>query len=167
MRNILLSLLLALLLAGSVTAGEKAVDFTLKDLQGKKHTLQEYLRNGPVLISFWASWCEPCKKEIPELIKVTSAWADSGATLLCIAVDTPRSQSRLKGIVRSKKWDVPVLLDTAGKLMKRYKGSNPPLTVLINREGEVVYRHAGYAPGDEKKAAEKLAALFAPGERKQ
>jgi len=157
----ILTFLLALVTVMPVTAGDHAPDFKLKDTQGKMHSLTEYLEHGPVLMSYWATWCEPCKKEIPHMLKLSDAWADSGLTYLLIAVDTPKTQSRIKSLVKSKKWDAPVLLDTSGKTMRRYKGNNPPVTILINSMGEIIMRHTGFKPGDEKAVQTAIQEMFA------
>ena len=151
-----------LLISSTVLQAEQAQDFTLKDLTGTNRTLTEYLDQGPVLIAFWATWCVPCKKEMPGLIEIWNDYAEQGLCLLAIAVDTPRTQSKIKGYTRSQKWEMPVLLDTSGNLMRKYQGNNPPLTVIINSDGEIVYKHSGYAPGDEEKIRAAVAALYEP-----
>jgi len=155
-------ILAALLLASTTLLAEPAQDFTLKDINGKNRTLTEYLEQGPVLIAFWATWCVPCKKEMPGLIEIWQEYAEEGLCLLAIAVDTPRTQSKVKSYARSQKWEMPVLLDTSGNLMRKYQGNNPPLTVIIDQTGEIVYKHSGYAPGDEEKIEATVAMLFEP-----
>jgi len=156
MKHILRVLLILLSLS---TLHAEKVDFTLKDLDGKVVELAAMLEEGPVLISFWATYCEPCKVEIPHLIEMLPEFEAQKLQLLLVAVDSPRSQKKLKPYVKGKGWEVPVLLDTNGKVMKRYKGSNPPYMMLVDSTGEVLYQHSGYKPGDEaelKKTLEKL-----------
>lgn len=152
--------LVLLFVSQSVLQAEQAADFMLKDTQGKNRSLTEYLAEGPVLISFWATWCVPCKKEMPGLIEIWNTYSDSGLTLLAIAVDTPRTQAKVKSYARSQSWEMPVLLDTSGKLLRQYQGNNPPMTILIDPAGEMVFKHSGYAPGDEENIAAAVAALF-------
>jgi cytochrome c biogenesis protein CcmG, thiol:disulfide interchange protein DsbE len=163
-RKILWLLLAISLVSQSSLLAQQAPDFMLKDVSGKNHSLQEYLEQGPVLISFWATWCVPCKKEMPGLIEIWNEHRDDGLTLVAIAVDTPRTQSKVKSYARSQKWEMPVLLDTSGKMLRQYQGSNPPMTVIVDQTGEIVFKHSGYAPGDEDTIAAAVVALFVPSQ---
>lgn len=154
-------LLLALLLAGAGTAGSaETAAFRLRDINGQTVDLADLRAKGPVLLSFWATYCEPCKKEIPHLIELQKQFAAQKLQLALIAVDSPRSQKQIKPYAASKGWTVPVLLDANGQVMKKLKGSNPPYTLLVDGKGEVLYSHSGYKPGDEKALAKTLARLL-------
>jgi len=155
-----LLVLLALLLTGTVTAGAETAAFRLRDVGGQTVDLADLCAKGPVLLSFWATYCEPCKKEIPHLIELQKQFAAQKLQLALIAVDSPRSQKQIKPYVASKGWKVPVLLDANGQVMKKLKGSNPPYTMLVNGKGEVLYSHSGYKPGDETALAKTLARLL-------
>jgi cytochrome c biogenesis protein CcmG, thiol:disulfide interchange protein DsbE len=154
MKRIFGFLILCLVLASSVQA--ETVNFKLRNLEGKTVELAEICKDGPVLIAFWATFCEPCKKEIPHLLEMRKNFVEEKLQVLLISVDTPRSQRGVKPFVRGKKWDCPVLLDTSGKVMKKLKGKNPPYTLLVNESAEVIYRHSGYRPGDEKALEKEL-----------
>jgi cytochrome c biogenesis protein CcmG/thiol:disulfide interchange protein DsbE len=156
-----LFVLLALLLAGVVTAGAaETAAFRLRDLNGQTVDLADLCAKGPVLLSFWATYCEPCKKEIPHLIELQKQFEAQKLQLALIAVDSPRSQKQIKPYVTGKGWTVPVLLDANGQVMKKLKGGNPPYTMLVNAKGEVLYSHSGYKPGDEKALGKELARLL-------
>jgi cytochrome c biogenesis protein CcmG, thiol:disulfide interchange protein DsbE len=135
-----------------------ADDFKLKlrSTDGKMVDLAELNKEGPLLISFWATYCEPCKKEIPHLFDLRKEFEKQNLQLVLISVDSPRSQKRVKPFVSGKKWDCPVLLDTNGKEMKKLKGANPPYTMLVDKDGKIVYTHSGYRPGDEKHLGEEI-----------
>lgn len=150
--------LACLLLSTAAWAGEK-VNFSLKDIDGKTVELATMLKKGPVLISFWGTFCEPCKKEIPHLVTIVDKYADQGMQLALISVDSPRSQGKVRPYAQSQKWKHPVLLDANGKVMKDLKGQNPPYTLIVTQD-DVVYRHSGYRPGDEKELEHAVAALF-------
>ncbi len=141
----------------------ESVNFKLKDIEGGNVELAELTGKGPVLISFWATFCEPCKKEIPHLIEIVDQYKDQGMQLLLVSVDTPRSQGKVRPYARSRKWEHPVLLDPNGRTMKKLKGKNPPYTMIVTQD-DVVYKHSGYRPGDEEEIAEVVAGLFAAGE---
>ena len=154
-------LLLVLLLVGAGTAGSaETAAFRLRDVGGQTVDLADLCAKGPVLLSFWATYCEPCKKEIPHLIELQKQFAAQKLQLALIAVDSPRSQKQIKPYVASKGWTVPVLLDANGQVMKKLKGTNPPYTLLVDGKGQVLYSHSGYKPGDEKALAKTLAQLL-------
>ncbi|MCA9784172.1 MAG: TlpA family protein disulfide reductase [Calditrichaeota bacterium] len=152
------ALLVGLCCLGSAMAGE-SVNFSLKDIGGKTVELAPMLEKGPVLISFWGTFCEPCKKEIPHLIEIVDAHAEQGMQLLLVSIDSPRSQGKVRPYAMSQKWEHPVLLDANGKVMKQLKGQNPPYTLIVTAE-DVIYRHSGYRPGDEKELAAFVESMF-------
>lgn len=162
MKQILGVLLISLACFSVAVAGDK-VDFKLKSVGGDLVELSALCENGPVLISFWATFCEPCKKEIPHLIELLPEFEEQKLQLVLVSVDSPRSQKKVKPYVQGKGWEVPVLLDTNGKVMKQFKGKNPPYTMIVSAEGEVLYQHSGYKPGDEKELKKTLAELLGGG----
>ena len=154
-----LLLLILLLLASGLAAADKA-SFRLRSLDGATVDLADLCAKGPVLLSFWATFCEPCKQEIPHLVDLVSHFQEQRLQLALITVDSPRSQKQVKPFVASKGWTMPVLLDPNGQTMKKLKGVNPPYTLLISPSGEVLYSHSGYKPGDEKRLEKELAELL-------
>ena len=154
----LLALLLCLGFAVQALAAK--ADFKLRDLNNELYELSAECEDGYVLLSFWATWCEPCKLEIPHLIELQEEFAERGLKLALVSVDSPRSQRGVAPYARGKGWTCPVLLDTNGKQMKKLKGTVPPFLVIVNPEGEVVYSHSGYKPGDEKHLQEYLDELL-------
>lgn len=157
----LIPFLAALLLCCSAwVARAETADFSLRDIDGKLVKLADLLEDGPVLISFWATYCEPCKKEIPHLIEIEKEFAAEKLQLLLVSVDSPRSQRGVKPYAKGKGWDCPVLLDPNGETMKKLKGSNPPYTMIVGAGGEVLASHSGYTDGAEKKLREELVELL-------
>lgn len=158
--------LLALLLvsvagfAGDLS-GQKAPDFTLKGIDAKKHQLKEYLKDGPVMLDFWATWCVPCKQALPHLDAIYNEYKDQGFTLIAISTDNTRSVNKVKPYAKSQKWEFPVLLDTDNQVLKRYRGISVPHTVLINQEGKVAKVWIGYHPGEEKEIKAEVEKLLA------
>ena len=155
-------LLSVILLAGTALAqfntGQQAPDFTLPDLAGKNVTLSDVLGNGPVYLNFWATWCGPCKKEIPELIKLYDQYKDRGFKVLAISVDGAKTQGSVESFVRSHKMEFPILLDPDQEVfVRRYQGRGIPYGFLLDNEGRIVYFVRGYIPGVEKVLAEKMA----------
>jgi cytochrome c biogenesis protein CcmG/thiol:disulfide interchange protein DsbE len=157
MRDILAKLVLTVfltcLLVGSVQGAKKlakAPNFTAPDLEGKKVELKTLLQEGPVLISFWATHCKPCIKELNQLLKLYPNYKKKGFEILAIDVDGPRSVSRVKSKVKGLKWKFPVLFDTNKDIYRKYHVLGIPYTVLIDPEGKIRYTHTTYRSGDEK-----------------
>lgn len=137
--------------------GTVAPDFTLRSSLGKNLKLSEY-RGQVVMINFWATWCAPCRQEIPELNRLYEQYQRVGFVLLGVNVDdnTKAAQELSKQLgVR-----FPVLFDTAKQVSGRYDIDAMPSTLLIDRSGKVRYLHRGYRRGVEKEYEERLRELL-------
>jgi peroxiredoxin len=153
MRHLLASLvcsaavLWALPATAAVTPQAAAPDFTLKSAEGRNLRLQEQ-RGQVVLVNFWASWCGPCKQEMPHLNRLYDKYRASGFTLLGVNIDDDAKH----GAATAAKWGVrfPVLLDAEKTVTKLYDLGAMPSTVLIDRDGRVRYLHRGYREGVEE-----------------
>lgn len=156
---ILIILSFVILSNAPAIAGD-APDFTLKDLKGKKVTLSEMLKDGPVLLDFWATWCKSCMHEMPLLDKIRASYADKGLQVVAISVDGPKSVGKVRPFINSSDFDFTVLLDSKQEVRRMFGGTSTPYTVLISQSGEIVYTHLGYVPGDELKIEAKVAELF-------
>ena len=132
-------------------------DFTLKGMDGKNLRLEE-LRGQVVLINFWASWCGPCRQEMPILQKIHERYEPLGFTVLGVNVD--EQQDKARRIVDRLKLDFPLLLDTAQSVSEAYEVNAMPFTVLVDRNGKISYIHRGYKPGDERQYVNRLKQLL-------
>lgn len=140
---------------------EMAFEFNLRDLNGDAVTM-EGLRGNVVVLSFWATWCAPCKEEMPHLQKMYEAKKDDGLVVLSISIDDARAASRVKPFIKKMGYTFPVVLDRDSSVIGYYNPSKGvPYTVIVDREGRVAYRASGYNPGDEVKLADKVDALLA------
>lgn len=143
------STILALVVAVSVNAKEisgPAPDFTLKSNQGKNLRLAD-LRGQVVMLNFWASWCGPCRQEMPLLDELYERYNPAGFVLLGVNVDAdPKEADKLLGEIPVS---FPVVYDTNSKVSESYKVDAMPTTIFIDRDGELRYLHRGYKPGDE------------------
>jgi peroxiredoxin len=145
-----LGMIAAVLLATSaVSAGLKqssAPDFTLKSNEGENIRLSEY-RGEVVLINFWASWCGPCRQEMPVLSELHDKYHTLGFTVLGVNVeaDTHKARKLLQDLPVS----FPVVFDSDSVVSKQYDVVAMPSTVLIDRDGNMRYLHKGYKPGLE------------------
>lgn len=147
----------ALLLAN----GSPFPSVTIKTLDGKNVNIQDYTNNGKItVVSFWASWCTPCKRELDAINEVYSEWSDKyGIQLLAITIDDARGLSKVPAMVKSKGWEFTVLADSKQELQRALNFQTIPQTFLINKNGEIVYTHNGYNPGDELELEKKIAEL--------
>ncbi len=127
--------------------GKTATDFTLKSNKGKNFRLSD-LRGQVVMLNFWASWCGPCRQEMPLLDKIHKKYSPAGFTLLGINVESdPKEANHL---LKEIPVDFPILYDTSSKVSEAYKVDAMPSSVMIDCDGKVSYLHKGYKPGDEK-----------------
>lgn len=125
-------------------------DTPFRDLDGQVRNLTEWGR-GPAIVNFWASWCAPCQYEIPDLVRYQARYRNDGLRVVGIGLDEARP---LRNVARTLGINYPVLLGDPGRhgrlLMRLGNGRQiVPFTVVVDREGDVVYRHVGRF-GDEE-----------------
>ncbi len=125
-----------------------APNFTLKSLSGKNLKLSEMTGNV-VLINFWASWCGPCREEMPLLNELHKKYEPLGFTVLGVNVEEDVRNAR--GFLKDFPVDFPVLLDSKNQVSKQYNVIAMPTTVVVDRDGNMRFLHKGYKPGDEDK----------------
>ncbi|HEX7035149.1 MAG TPA: TlpA disulfide reductase family protein [Pseudomonadales bacterium] len=157
--RVLAILMLAALSAPAiaVTLQEPAPDFTLKSLDGSNLRLEEY-RGQVVLINFWASWCGPCRQEMPLLDRLHQRYEDAGFAVLGINVEGEEAPARQ--LIDKIPVSFPVLIDQGQQVSERYELQAMPSTVVVDRDGVVRYVHRGYKPGDEAKYVEVVKDLI-------
>ena len=158
LRAVLLALLAAQATLGQ--PGRRAPEFTLDDLEGDRVALQDLMGDGPVVISFWATWCRPCLEELGELQKIIVEYEGRGVTMLAISTDSQKSVAKVKPLVASKGYAFRVLLDTNSDVARLYYAQNIPYTVIINSAGVIVYTRMGYRKGDEVDVRETIDGLL-------
>ena len=140
--------------------GRKAPNFKLINLDGKYVELNKETGTGPILLSFWATWCKPCLEEMAEYNKIYDQYKDKGFTLLAISTDTEKSIAKVKPYIKSKGYYFTVLLDTNNEAARKYYAQQMPYTVLIDKNGNIVYSHLGYMKGDEQKVEKLISELL-------
>lgn len=142
--------------AASEKISGKAPNFTLKSRSGKNIKLSE-LRGEVVMLNFWASWCGPCRQEMPLLEKIHKKYKRLGFTLLGVNVE--ENSNDAKNYLKDVKVTFPILFDRTQKTSELYNVSAMPTTILIDRNGNKRFLHRGYKPGyenDYKREIKKL-----------
>ncbi|MHB2154613.1 TlpA family protein disulfide reductase [Calditrichota bacterium GD2] len=127
----------------------EAPAFTLNDLNGNEVSLSDF-KGKVVFVNFWATWCPPCRKEIPAFIELIDKYGDDGFVILGVAVDPREFQNvdKVKPFAKEMGINYPVVYDTKG-VSQLYGGIRSiPTTFVINREGKVVGRIVGSRPKD-------------------
>ncbi len=140
----------------SAQAAGPAPDFTLKTVAGPNLRLAEQ-RGQVVMVNFWASWCAPCKQEMPHLNALYDKYRNTGFVLLGVNVDDDPA----KAVAEAAKLGIrfPVLLDSAKAVSKAYALNAMPTTVVIDRDGQVRHVHQGYRNGVEQVYDQQIRAL--------
>lgn len=157
--------ILALLLLASpiafVQAQSKVPSAMVQTLDGKKVDSRTFSNNGkPIIINFWATWCAPCKRELAVIAEDYAAWQkETGVKFIAISIDDARSMARVAPYVSGQDWDYEFYLDPNGDLKRALNVNNIPHTFLVNGNGEIVYQHNNYEPGDEDELYRKVREL--------
>jgi peroxiredoxin len=152
--------LTGLLFATPAFALDAAPDFTLRDLESNEVTLSG-LKGKVVVMSFWATWCGPCKEEMPHLFEMYKKYGEQGLVILSISTDDARSASKVKPFIMKMGYTFPVLLDRESTVVGTYNPAKTlPYTVVVDRDGNVAHRATGYNPGDEAELEKLLLPLL-------
>lgn len=147
-----------MLSAGAYAAAPTpAPDFTLKSEAGDNIRLAEQ-RGKVVMLNFWASWCGPCRQEMPLLDGIYKKYSKMGFVLLGINVEEDNTDA--KKMLKNLGISFPVLFDTGNKLSVQYNLDAMPTSVMIDKKGKIRYIDRGYSPGDEKKYVDQIQELI-------
>ena len=152
-----LSIFMGSSLASSGLTGQTAPDFVLKSATGENLRLSEF-RGDVVMINFWATWCGPCRQEMPLLDELYGRYQRVGFNLLGVNIDD--DSRRAMSMVNELGINFPVLFDEDKKVSKLYEVEAMPLTILLDREGTVRHVHHGYQPGYEQKYLNEIRSLL-------
>ena len=143
--------------SASPTAGQPAPDFALKSMSGPNLRLSE-LRGHVVMINFWATWCGPCREEMPKLNEIYRLYHNVGFDLLGVNIDD--TSDRATDMARTLGVTFPVLFDESKSVARSYAVSTMPMTILVGRDGTVRYLHQGYERGYEQTYLDQVRGLL-------
>lgn len=154
-----LTAILAITFCFSQTKSLPSID--LKTLDGSKFNITEIENEGsPIVISFWATWCKPCKKELNNIAEIYEDWQDeTNVKVIAISIDDSRSMSKVNPYVNASDWEYEVYLDTNSDLKRAMGVSTVPHTFLLNAQKEIVWQHKGYIDGDENELYKEIKKL--------
>ena len=148
----------------TTSAQEKRLpEITLSDLEGSKVDVSQLSKEGKIIIlSFWATWCVPCKKELTNIMDLYEDWQkEYNVELIAVSIDDSRNLTKVKPTVEGSGWPYRVLVDPNQDLKRALSFQNVPYTVVTDKTGNIAYIHNGYVEGDEFELEEKLKALAA------
>ena len=135
-------------------------DLSVRLLDGKQVRLSALLEEGPLLVSFWATWCAPCKKEMIFLEEFHQKYNENSFRVLAISTDSPKSMSKVKSYIRAKKHTFLVGIDPNQEIAKKMNALLMPTTLILNKDRKVSWYHQGFIPGDEKEIEAQIRAVL-------
>lgn len=133
----------------------------IKNIEGKIINTDEFDNGGkPIIVSFWATWCKPCAKELDAISEVYDEWQDeTGVKLLAISIDDARNTAKIAPFANGKDWPYEVYLDANSDLKRALNVNAIPHTFLLNGKKEIVWQHTSYFDGDEDELFEEVQKL--------
>lgn len=148
------------LIAQETETVRKAPDFNLENIDGKHIELAKEIGGGPIIISFWATWCKPCIEELTQYKTILKEYESRGLKIFAISTDNEKTTAKVRPLVKSKGFPFTILLDPNSDVARKYYVPSVPYMVILDKLGNIVYSHLGYMKGDEIKVKEKLAEMF-------
>ena len=156
MRQWILIFGIAIFLSGSQHLFGQEPVFQLQDLDNDWKEYEDVKGETLTVIDFWATWCQPCVRSIPELNKIAGELEEKGVKFVGISIDGPRNQSKILPFVRSMGISYTILRDVNSDVMLEMNVTSVPTLLIIDSEGEIVYTHEGFRPGDDKLIMEEI-----------
>ena len=157
------AVLVSCLLSGLVYANSERSEMPAldgRDLQGKKVSLGD-LKGNVVVVSFWATWCVPCKRELTDLNSVLEKRKKEGFRVLAVSMDGPETMADIRGVVRRHKWKMTVLHDQDGSVTSVHNPRGAaPFTIYVDRCGKMYASHEGYTQGDRGHMEKRVSMLL-------
>lgn len=161
MKKTLLYFLAIFILASFVGDTRKIPAVDVKTLEGKTVNSSTFSNDGkPMIISFWATWCSPCKKELNAIAEIYDDWKkETGVKLVAIAIDDSKSSGKVAPYMNGKGWEYESYLDVNSDFKRAMNVNMPPHTFIVDGSGNIVWQHIGFQDGDETQYIEVVRKL--------
>lgn len=162
MKNIKVLFVVAFLAIVGIAQAQTLPAVTLKDINGKTVQTDKLSNDGkPFIISFFATWCKPCNRELSAISEVYADWQDeTGVKLIAVSIDQAQNINKVKPLVDSNGWEYDVLLDPNSDFKRALGIQMIPYVIIVDGKGNIVYKHNGYTDGAEKELIEKVRELI-------
>lgn len=162
MKSIKVLLVVAFLAIVGIAQAQTLPAVTLKDINGKTVQTDNLSNDGkPFIISFFATWCKPCNRELSAISEVYADWQDeTGVKLIAVSIDQAQNINKVKPLVDSNGWEYDVLLDPNSDFKRALGIQMIPYVIIVDGKGNIVYKHNGYTDGAEKELIEKVRELI-------
>ena len=163
MRKILIYILL--ILANTLCIAQmknaKLPSVSIKSLEGKTVNTATFENDGkPIVISFWATWCKPCSKELDAITEVYDDWQEeTGVKVIAISIDDSRNAAKVAPFAYGKDWPFEIYIDANSDLKRALNVNAIPHTFLLNANKEIIWQHTSYLDGDEEELYEEILKL--------
>jgi thiol-disulfide isomerase/thioredoxin len=160
----IVGLALSIFASATLFAQSELPNTQIKDVNtGKKIAFNQTFEKGKVtVVSFWATWCVPCKKEINNVRRKMSDWKkEADFNYMTVSIDESRAEGLVRSYAKSQGWDFPYYQDANSDLKRSLNFQNVPFTVIVDKEGKVAWMHTGYEEGGENQVFDKVKELVA------
>lgn len=147
--------------AFSQDATQEAPSVQVKSIDGQAINFNTTIEKGKItVVSFWATWCGPCIKELQAIDEHYAEWQEKyNVKLIAVSIDDARNSRKVKPKVLAENWQYQIILDENMDLARAMNVNNPPMTFIFDKNGKMVYSHQGYTPGAEEEVELRLAEL--------
>jgi cytochrome c biogenesis protein CcmG, thiol:disulfide interchange protein DsbE len=127
----------------------------IQTLNGETFNTSNIKNEGPIFLSFWATWCKPCVQELMAINENFTDWQEeTGLKVYAVSIDDTKSSNRVAPFVNGKAWDFEVLLDINSDFKRAMNVMNVPHSFIIDKNGKIVWQHTSFSPGDEEEIYE-------------
>lgn len=162
MKKTFIALVFAIIASfASFNASAQLPSVQLKDLNGKAVDAATLSNDGkPFVISFFATWCKPCLRELKAISEVYADWQDeTGMKLIAVSIDEAQNANKVKPLVDAEGWEYEVLLDSNSDFRRAMGVQSVPHVLVVDGNGQIVESHSGYTDGSEQELIEKIRSL--------
>ncbi|WP_298363676.1 TlpA disulfide reductase family protein [uncultured Lutibacter sp.] len=141
-------------------SAQQVRNFKLKDIENNTQSFTQLKGSKLTVIDFWATWCKPCVKAIPELNKIYEAYKIKGVEFIGVSCDGPRSVSKVAPLSKTLQIKYPILLDINSEIKSELNLNAFPTLVIVNSNNKIVWVHEGFVSGDQKLVIEEIEKLL-------